>query len=216
MNKYRNLFLEEAAEQLGEMSRGLLELEKSPASSESIEVIFRMAHSIKSMAASLGYESITELAHRLEDRMEGIRSAGAVGSAEETALLFRGLERVSPLELARKVQGKLLDVRNGPSRTTWTGWIFGRGEGVSWSRPAADWPFIAALPGGRAPVVSVSMALEKNCAALTPGNGARSSAMGQKPGIPGGVPITHALPMASVPSAEKRPEITMRSSIAMR
>ena len=92
LNKYRNLFLEEAAEQLGEMSRGLLELEKSPASSESIEVIFRMAHSIKSMAASLGYESITELAHRLEDRMEGIRSAGAVGSAEETALLFRGLE----------------------------------------------------------------------------------------------------------------------------
>ena len=92
LNKYRNLFLEEAAEQLAEISRALLELEKHPTGSEPIEVIFRMAHSIKSMAASLGYESITEISHKLEDRMEGIRSAGAVGSAEELALLFRGLE----------------------------------------------------------------------------------------------------------------------------
>ncbi len=92
LNKYRALFLDEAGEQLAEMSHALLELEKNPAGSESIEVIFRMAHSIKSMAASLGYDSISEIAHRLEDRMEGIRSAGSAASAADTTLLFRGLE----------------------------------------------------------------------------------------------------------------------------
>jgi two-component system chemotaxis sensor kinase CheA len=92
MAKYRKLFLEEASEHLSEISAALLELEKDSASVESIDVIFRMAHSIKSMAASLGYESISEVAHRLEDRMEGIRAEARVGSPEELGLLFRGLE----------------------------------------------------------------------------------------------------------------------------
>ena len=106
LNKYRNLFLEEAAEQLAEMSRALLELEKHPTGSESIEVMFRMAHSLKSMAASLGYESITEIAHRLEDRMEGIRSTGTTGSAEELALLFRGLEGLERMVAAVRDTGE--------------------------------------------------------------------------------------------------------------
>jgi two-component system, chemotaxis family, sensor kinase CheA len=92
MSKYRQLFLEEGTEHLGEMSRALLELEKDPASGESIDVVFRMAHSIKGMAASLGYDSISEVAHRLEDRMSEIRSAGRVRGPDDLALLFRGLE----------------------------------------------------------------------------------------------------------------------------
>jgi two-component system chemotaxis sensor kinase CheA len=51
-----------------------------------------MAHSIKGMAASLGYDSITEVAHRLEDRMAEIRGAGRLRGPEDLALLFRGLE----------------------------------------------------------------------------------------------------------------------------
>jgi two-component system chemotaxis sensor kinase CheA len=92
MAKYRKLFLEEASEHLSEISAALLELEKDSASVESIDVIFRMAHSVKSMAASLGYESIAEVAHRLEDRMEGIRDRARVDSGEELSLLFKGLE----------------------------------------------------------------------------------------------------------------------------
>lgn len=91
MAKYVNLFLEEGTEHLAEMSRGLLALEKDPASADSIDLIFRMAHSIKSMAASLGFDSISEVAHRLEDRMQTIRAEGRVGSTD-LSLLFRGLE----------------------------------------------------------------------------------------------------------------------------
>lgn len=90
--KYRALFLEEATEHLAEMSRACLALEKEPANGESIDLLFRLAHSIKGMAASLDYESITRLAHRLEDRMAEWRAQGCVDTPEGILLLFRGLE----------------------------------------------------------------------------------------------------------------------------
>jgi two-component system chemotaxis sensor kinase CheA len=90
--KYRNLFLEEATEHLAEISRALLELEKDPSRSEALDLVFRMAHSIKGMAGSLDYTSITELAHAMEDRMDGYRAAGRVDAAEGLPVLFRGLE----------------------------------------------------------------------------------------------------------------------------
>jgi two-component system chemotaxis sensor kinase CheA len=92
LTKYRKLFLEEAAEHLAEISSALLALEKDSGSVPSIDVIFRMAHSIKSMAASLEYESVAELAHALEDRMEGVRARGRIAGEPELASLFRGLE----------------------------------------------------------------------------------------------------------------------------
>ncbi|HET6305466.1 MAG TPA: Hpt domain-containing protein [Myxococcota bacterium] len=89
--KYRTLFLEEGSEHLAELSRALLELEKDAGSPEAIDAAFRMAHSIKGMAASLGYESIAEVAHRFEDRMARYRAAGRVDSAG-VGVLFQGLD----------------------------------------------------------------------------------------------------------------------------
>ena len=91
MAKYRAVFVEEATEHLAEISRALLELEKDPSHADAIDRIFRMAHSIKGMAASLEYAGVTELAHRLEDRMQAIRSAGRLPAGDELSLLFRGL-----------------------------------------------------------------------------------------------------------------------------
>jgi len=90
--KYRALFLEEATEHLAEMSRACLELEKEPGNGEAIDLVFRMAHSIKGMAASLDYDSVTRLAHRLEDRMAEWRTQGRVDVPDGMRLLFRGLE----------------------------------------------------------------------------------------------------------------------------
>ncbi len=90
--KYRAIFVEEAAENFAEMSRALLALEKNPACGDSIDTVFRMAHSVKGMAASLDYGGIAELAHRLEDRMHAIRDRGRLLPGDEIALLFRGLE----------------------------------------------------------------------------------------------------------------------------
>ena len=78
MAKYRVVFLEEASEHLEDMSRALLDLEREPKHRDAIDLVFRMAHSIKGMAASLGYDPITELAHKLEDRMQLVREAGTI------------------------------------------------------------------------------------------------------------------------------------------
>jgi two-component system chemotaxis sensor kinase CheA len=104
--KYRNLFLEEATEHLAEMARALLELEKEPARGEAIDLVFRMAHSIKGMAGTLGYDGITELAHRLEDHMDGYRAAGRVAPGEGLGLLFRGLEGLERMVEAVRETGE--------------------------------------------------------------------------------------------------------------
>jgi len=119
--KYRTIFIEESTEHFAEMSGALLELEKDPASAESIDVVFRMAHSIKGMAGSLGYDSITEVAHRLEDRMQAIRSAGRVPAGEELSLLFQGLsslesmvERVRETSEAPPADARLVEALGAP------------------------------------------------------------------------------------------------------
>jgi two-component system chemotaxis sensor kinase CheA len=95
--KYRAIFVEEAAENFAEMGRALLALEKNPGCAESIDTVFRMAHSVKGMAASLDYTHVAELAHRVEDRMHAVRDRGRVSPGDEIALLFRGLEALESM-----------------------------------------------------------------------------------------------------------------------
>jgi two-component system chemotaxis sensor kinase CheA len=100
MAKYRRIFLEEGGDHLEEIGRALLDLEKEMASTDAIDILFRMAHSLKSMAASLGYDPIAELAHRMEDRMEGIRADGRVRGSQELTLLFKSLEALEAMVAA--------------------------------------------------------------------------------------------------------------------
>ena len=106
LEKYRTIFIEESTEHFAEISRALLELEKNPKGADSIDVVFRMAHSIKGMAASLGYDSITELAHKLEDRMQLVRQAGRIEPREELSLIFRGLTALEAMVGAVRETGE--------------------------------------------------------------------------------------------------------------
>ncbi len=106
MAKYRNVFLEESTEHLEEMSHALLELEKDTSCVDAIDMLFRMAHSIKGMAASLEYDSITEVAHRFEDRMQEIRSAGRIEGPEGLTMLFRGLEGLEAMVAVVRESGE--------------------------------------------------------------------------------------------------------------
>lgn len=122
MAKYRRLFLEESTEHLGEIGHALLALEKELASSEAIDTVFRMAHSIKSMAASLGFDGIADLAHKMEDRMEGVRRDGRVRGPDELSLLFRALESLETMVAAvaddrepAPADASLLEALGGPA-----------------------------------------------------------------------------------------------------
>ena len=96
--KYQRLFVEEASEQMAEMERALLGLEKGEdEGTESIDTIFRLAHSLKSMAATVGHESIAVFAHALEDRMQSIRSAGGTSGPDELSILFRALSELEKM-----------------------------------------------------------------------------------------------------------------------
>jgi two-component system chemotaxis sensor kinase CheA len=103
--KYRTLFLEEATDHLAEMSRALLELEKDAGNVEAIDLVFRMAHSIKGMAGSLGYDAVTEVSHVLEDRMDECRTAGRV-DGPGLGVLFRGLEGLERMVETVKTTGE--------------------------------------------------------------------------------------------------------------
>jgi two-component system chemotaxis sensor kinase CheA len=78
LEKYKALFVDEATDHLAEMSGAIsvLESREGGDAASSIDTLFRMAHSIKGMAASLEYESLASLAHRLEDWLEPLREAG--------------------------------------------------------------------------------------------------------------------------------------------
>jgi two-component system chemotaxis sensor kinase CheA len=97
LEKYRTLFVEEATDHLAEMGRQLVVLEKAAGTDEAVEPIdtlFRMAHSIKGMAAALGFDAVTDLAHRLEDWMEPLRGQTAIPGGAIPLLLevVRALE----------------------------------------------------------------------------------------------------------------------------
>ena len=81
LEKYRLLFVDETTDHLTEMSRALGVLEEDPVperAAEAIDTLFRMAHSIKGMAASLDYDAVSTLSHRLEDWLEPLRTASSL------------------------------------------------------------------------------------------------------------------------------------------
>jgi two-component system chemotaxis sensor kinase CheA len=90
--KYRTLFLEEATEHLAEIGQALITLEKDPRNGPALDLVFRMMHSMKGMGASLGYSAVSELAHRLEDRLGAWRQGGGIDDPQGVSMLFRGLE----------------------------------------------------------------------------------------------------------------------------
>lgn len=87
MAKYRDLFISETREHLDRMGRLLLELEKQPEDGECLAALFRQAHSVKGMAASMGYTAMSELAHALEDLLDAGRQAGCLEPEQLERLL---------------------------------------------------------------------------------------------------------------------------------
>ena len=91
MSKYRALFIEQSREHLEELSRALAADTLKPGA---IDEIFRHVHSIKGMAASMGYDPIATLAHRFEDVVGERRTRGG---ALDSRLIDALLEAVDVL-----------------------------------------------------------------------------------------------------------------------
>ncbi|MFH1783765.1 MAG: chemotaxis protein CheA [bacterium] len=88
MSQYKEMFISEAQEHLQEMNRALLELEKSPQDENLLNQIFRGSHTLKGMAATMGYESITKLSHHMEDVLDTLKKGGMKVNPEVVNILF--------------------------------------------------------------------------------------------------------------------------------
>ena len=73
---YKRIYIHESDELLQQMNQNLLLLEKDPTNQEALNAIFRSAHTLKSMSASMGYNSITALSHKMEDLLMQLRDGG--------------------------------------------------------------------------------------------------------------------------------------------
>ena len=86
--EYRDLFVAEATENLQALSDGALKLERSELDLGAINDLFRAAHTLKGMAATMGYDGLTQVCHALEDALDSVRSgAQPVTPALADALL---------------------------------------------------------------------------------------------------------------------------------
>ena len=98
-------FLEETEELLEKLNRCLLELEKDNANLELVHEIFRLTHSLKSESALIGFANLSELAHRLEDVFERLRS-GALLLGRELLDLVLGASDLIQEMVARISRGE--------------------------------------------------------------------------------------------------------------
>ena len=74
MSQYLEVFIEESKEHLQSCNDHLLELEKNPNDMRIISEIFRSAHTLKGMSATMGYDDLAKLTHQMENVLDGIRN----------------------------------------------------------------------------------------------------------------------------------------------
>jgi two-component system, chemotaxis family, sensor kinase CheA len=92
-------FLEEAGERLSEMEEALLALEEQPRE-EVLHAIFRCAHTLKGLAASLGFTVLTDFAHGLEDVLEALLERRRSVTGELVTLLLKAVDQQRELVTA--------------------------------------------------------------------------------------------------------------------
>ncbi len=127
INQYLEIFIEESKEHLQNMNSNLLYLENHPEDTNTLNEIFRVAHTLKGMSATMGFNNIAHLTHEMENVLDYIRRGNMKVNTEITDLLFECFDRLegyinnveanseegndSALELIDKLQiSKLVDI----------------------------------------------------------------------------------------------------------
>ena len=77
-SEYMPMFLAEAREHLQELNLAIVRLEETPEDRPTVDEIFRIAHSLKGMSATMGFAQIAELTHHMEEVFELLRQRGDI------------------------------------------------------------------------------------------------------------------------------------------
>jgi len=95
--KYRELFFEETDEYLQSLNDNLLLLEKDTESPGTIDEIFRSAHTLKGMAATMGYTTMTELTHNMENVLDQFKKGSLKVTTDVVSVIFKCLDKLSEI-----------------------------------------------------------------------------------------------------------------------
>ncbi|WP_440954024.1 chemotaxis protein CheW [Methanosarcina sp. Mfa9] len=97
LSKYMGIFREESERNLKQLNDSLLALEQDPENTEHVNIVFRLAHTFKGMAATMGFKQIVELTHEMENLIERIRTQQLKLDASLIDLLFECLDALEGL-----------------------------------------------------------------------------------------------------------------------
>jgi len=97
MAEIAQLFIEESLEGLGIMESGLLNLDLGAADPETMNTIFRAAHSIKGGGATFGYTEISDFAHHLETLLDEMRQGARSVTREAVDLMLQSVDCIQDM-----------------------------------------------------------------------------------------------------------------------
>ncbi|MDZ4064640.1 MAG: Hpt domain-containing protein, partial [Coriobacteriia bacterium] len=112
MDAYKDIFMSESAEFVQAITDGLLALEANAGDLEPVETIFRGAHSLKGMSATMGYERTADLTHRMETLMDRVRKRELTAEPRLIDLMLEAMDTVRAL-IKDESEGRS-DVDSGP------------------------------------------------------------------------------------------------------
>jgi two-component system chemotaxis sensor kinase CheA len=140
VSKYAALFLTESREHLSACNQLLLEWEREPSATSQVGGLFRAIHTIKGMAATMGYAGVSDLAHRLENLLDALRQRTVAPDPAVFQLLFRSVDA-----LATSVEGVVVGKEppgdpglGADLDAASAGAVAGEGNGPQWPRPASS------------------------------------------------------------------------------
>ena len=91
-SQYLDLFIDETKEHLQSLNEHVLVLEKEPENEDTINEIFRAAHTLKGMSGTMGFVRMQRLTHDLENVFSEIRNGNMKVNEKLIDVLFRGLD----------------------------------------------------------------------------------------------------------------------------
>lgn len=96
-SKYLELFFEESDEHIQSLNDCVLDLESDPENQEIIDDMFRSAHTLKGMAGTMGYDSLAQLTHKMENVFDLLKKKTIKADSRSIELIFSCLDSISAI-----------------------------------------------------------------------------------------------------------------------
>ena len=112
-SQYMSMFLEESLDNLQTLNESLLELEQNPEDVDKVNEIFRVAHTIKGMAATMGFNDLAELTHKMEDVLSEFREGELKVTQDVVTVLFDCLDTLEKMvDLVQEGSDEKVDIES--------------------------------------------------------------------------------------------------------